>query len=296
MISLRDKISKGNYILPHKFSFITLEEFCELNNIDENNITEQQINYFYDNYGKKQGLPASNYDLNTTHNDWIIENLMSHDYKIVVKRINKLLGSYILDVNTDRLSEKHTNARIIRISLNKACDIFNDDSEKTFKLNVSKLSNEFYNIINFHNYYITLIYKYDNENVIILEPKFTDNATDFVSDNKFIYHITDKNNLNNILKKGLRPKAKKNYEDTIYRYFIDRIYFTVHSNDVKYDLKNVIHDLGYSISSNDYVLIKIDTSKLNITFWWDDASYGTTVYTYESIPPKFIEVINIDNI
>ena len=38
-------------------------------------------------------------------------------------------------------------------------------------------------------------------------------------------------------------------------------------------------------------------SKLNITYWWDDASGGETVYTIESIPPKFIKVIgNVSNL
>lgn len=35
MISLKAKILKGDYIIPHKFSFITFEDFCELNNILE---------------------------------------------------------------------------------------------------------------------------------------------------------------------------------------------------------------------------------------------------------------------
>jgi hypothetical protein len=130
----------------------------------------------------------------------------------------------------------------------------------------------------------------------ILEPKYTEDATNFVKENRYIYHITNKDNLKNILKKGLRPKAKKNNSDEIYRYFIDRVYFTVHSANIKQDLINVINDLGYTIYSNEYAILKIDIEKLNITFWWDDASQGTTVYTYESIHPKFINVIDFDNI
>ena len=296
MISLKDKISKGNYILPHKFSFITLEEFCELNNIDENNITEQQINYFYDNYGKKQGLPASKYDAVTTHNDWIVENLKSHNHTIVVKRLKKLLGDDLIAVNTDKLSEKFTNARIIRLAINKNCDIFDNDSEVTFKLNSNKLSKDIYTILNFHNYYITLIYKYETENVIILEPKYTEDATDFVKSNKYIYHITNRSNLQNIIKKGLRPKAKKSKDTGIYRYFVDRIYFTVHNDNIKFDLISVIKDLGYDLDDSDYVILKIDISKLNATFWWDDASHGNTVYTYESIHPSFINITRLDKL
>ena len=296
MKTLKEQLTNKSYLIPHKFSFITLEEFCELNNINENNISNEQIEYFYEHYGEKRGLPASKYDFKTTHNDWIVENLKSHNHSIVVNRIKKLLGTYILNIDTEKLSEKYTNARIIRIALDKKCDIINTDSEKTFNLKNCELSDKLYNILNFHNYYITLIYRYDYENVIILEPKYTDEATNFVKENRYIYHITNKDNLENILKKGLRPKAKKNNSDEIYRYFIDRVYFTVHSTNIKQDLTNVINDLGYTVYSDEYVILKIDIKKLNITFWWDDASQGTTVYTYESIHPKFINVIDFDNI
>ena len=295
MKTLKEHLNYKSYLIPHKFSFITLEEFCELNNIDENNISDEQIEYFYDNYGRKHGLPASVYDAKTTHNDWIVENLKSHDYSIVIKRLKKLLGTSILNIDADILSEKYTNARIIRISLNKNCDIFNIDSEKTFKLKKCELSDKLYNVLNFHNYYITLIYTYEYENVIILEPKYTEESTNFVKENRYIYHITNKNNLKNIIKKGLRPKAKKNNSEELYRYFIDRVYFTVHSANIKQDLTRVITDLGYNIYSDEYVILKIDTEKLNITFWWDDASHGITVYTYESIHPKFINIIDFNN-
>ena len=62
----------------------------------------------------------------------------------------------------------------------------------------------------------------------------------------------------------------------------------------KYDLSSIISDLNLW---DNYTILKIDISKLNITYWWDDASRGNTVYTVESIHPKFIKVIdNIDNV
>ena len=48
MKNLTDYIKE--YKMPHKFSFITLEEFCELNDIDENELTDSHIEYFYENY------------------------------------------------------------------------------------------------------------------------------------------------------------------------------------------------------------------------------------------------------
>ena len=289
----RDIIKHERYEMPDEYSFITLEEFCELNGLIEEELTDNQINYFYEHYGKRSRLPMCRYHADHDHNDWIVENLQSHDYKIVIKRLSKLLGNDLL-YTSDKMSEKRVNARIIRLALSKKCDIFNDDSEKTFKLNNSKLAKDIVDILKFHNYYITLIYKYDNENIIILEPKQTENATEFVKKSNYVYHITDKRNIADILRKGLRPKAKKMQDEEPYRYYTDRIYLISDSDNIKYDLSSVISDLNLW---HNYAILKIDISKLNITYWWDDASNGNTVYTVESIHPKFIEVIdNINNV
>ena len=288
MKSIYEIISKG-YEMPHKFSFITLEEFCELNNLDENSLTEEQINFFYDNYGKSSGLPASRYDLTHTHNDWVIENLQSHDHKIVIRRIKDVLGDQLLNIDTEDASEKLTKARIVRFFINKSCNIFNSNSETTFKLKDCKIANEINKILKFHNYYITQIYLHENNNILIIEPKQTENATDFVKESNYVYHITYKQNLTNILRTGLRPKVKKSKDEPAYRYFTERVFLIMHSPRIRKDLIQVLGDLD---AWNNYVILKIDVSKLNITFWWDDASIGNTIYTVESIPPKYITVIN----
>lgn len=282
------------YKMPHKFSCITLEEFCELNDIDENELTDYHIDYFYENYGKRQGLPASHYDASHTHNDWICEMLQSHNHEIVIKRIKTILGDDLIDVTDKGLSEKKYDARIISFDIKKECDILDSDSESTFELKKNKLSDAIYDVLNFHNYYITLIYKLTDKNTIIIEPKQTQNATEFVKKSHYVYHVTYKENIKDILKKGLRPKAKKMQDAVRYRYYTDRIFLIADSPELKDNLYKVIDDLKIY---DDYIILKIDISKLNITFWWDDASTGNTVYTVESIPPKLIEVIdNINNI
>jgi hypothetical protein len=289
----RDIIERERYEMPDEYSFITLEEFCELNGLIEEELTDNQINYFYEHYGERSRLPMCRYHIDNDHNDWIIENLQSHNYKIVINRLKNLLKNKITNIDTS-LSEKRKNARIVKIYLDKDCDIFNKDSQETFTLNDSELSNEINDILKFHNYYITLIYFYAYSNVLILEPIQTENATDVVKQYNYVYHITHKDNIQSILKKGLRPKVKKSNEDDRYRYYTDRIFLILNTDDVKKDVKRVINDLNLL---RDYAILKIDISKLNITYWWDDASKGNTVYTVESIHPKFIEVIdNINDI
>ena len=197
----RDIIKHERYEMPDIYSFITLEEFCELNGLIEEELTDYQINYFYEQYGRKRSLPMCRYHVDHDHNDWIIENLQA---------------------------------------------------------------------------------------------KQTENATEFVKKSDYVYHITDKRNIADILRKGLRPKAKKMQDEEPYRYYTDRIYLISDSDNIKYDLSSIISDLNLW---DNYTILKIDISKLNITYWWDDASRGNTVYTVESIHPKFIKVIdNIDNV
>lgn len=49
MKSIEEYITKisSKYKLPDKYGFRTLDEFCDINNIDINNITEEQVNFYY---------------------------------------------------------------------------------------------------------------------------------------------------------------------------------------------------------------------------------------------------------
>ena len=80
MKSLKEAITnKNKYILPHRFSFITLEEFCELNSICEDNLTDSQIEYFYNNTDK-----------------CIANRICPKCYNKLVARTNSYDGSYFL--------------------------------------------------------------------------------------------------------------------------------------------------------------------------------------------------------
>ena len=61
---------------------------------------------------------------------------------------------------------------------------------------------------------------------------------------------------------------------------------------MKDDISNVIVDKMY----DDPIILRINLKNHNISLWYDDSSYGNTVYTLEAIPPNLIEVINIEDI
>ena len=223
-----------------------------------------------------------------SHNDIIRESLKSHNYEHLLKQLKELLSNNIIAIDKNHSTEKKFNNRIVVLQITNKLDIFNNSLHK---LNDSKLSHKIYEILNFHNYYISLIEYNQNNNLIYLEPMYTKEATEFIRSNgDILYHITNRKNLNDILKTGLRPKVGKSNDPNKngYRYFVERVFLIANSKNIKDDIDEVTSNLD----ENDYVILKIDASKLNFTFWWDDASKGNTVYTYESISPKFISIAN----
>lgn len=288
MERLKDKLMEclGVYRMPNKFSFRTMEEFCDLNNLDIDNMSEDVVNFFYDNLDVVK-LPNCNRDL-MTHNEWILESLKSHHHKHLIHSVEKIFGDDLLKVS-DVPSQKKLNNRDLAFVISTDTGIF---SNNRTKLSDSPLSKKLYKVLDFHNYYISTIEHNSDYGAIYVEPLYTEDATQFVKDNGgIVYHITDRKYLDKILRTGLRPKVS-NAEKGMYRYFTERVFLISHSEDIEEDIENVIYDTDIQ----DYVILKIDVSKLNITFWFDDASEGNTIYTYESIPPKFISVISEEEI
>lgn len=115
---------------------------------------------------------------------------------------------------------------------------------------------------------------------------------------RYIYHVTVKNKLDNILKIGFVPKNScltgLNYDGRCH-FFLD--------NDKK-DLENIVQSYmeqwgknnktytnNQLIENDDYVIIQVDTQKFNgnIKFYPDpNFPKGIAVFTYGNIPPKCI--------
>lgn len=240
---------------------ITLEGFCEVHQLD---INDDSIKCFYNRRSYIR----------------IDENLQSHTAHKLIKVLKKKFKiNHIYSENPDTRS-------IIEIEVDENNEYVNDESLKTFDLMDSDNGIEFKKYLDFYNYYLTYVEKIDNGYKLYLEPLYTDPITH----PKICYHICEKDALNSILKTGLRPKIGKS-KLLRYRYFPERVFMIVHSDKYKEDIKDVISDLQLK----NYVILKIDTSKCNITFFQDLASENPhCIYTYESIPPKLIEVFELD--
>lgn len=284
MKTIKDYIK--NYRKPKKWGLWTFEEFCDINNLNESNITDEDINYFYSN--RYKFLPDR---INGSYTDWVNESLTSHSREKLINKLMKILGEYYISIID--VKEKDMKVGVFGIEVSKDCPIISNTTEKDCQLSHSKMSEKIYDVIQFFNYYITLVDSSQISYGLYFEPYYTERADDVVKrGGNILYHITDKKNLSKILKTGLRPKVGKTLSENGYRYFSERIYLIFHTDNVKDDISNVIVDKMY----DDPVILRINLKNHNISLWYDDSSYGNTVYTLEAIPPKLIEVINIEDI
>jgi hypothetical protein len=109
--------------------------------------------------------------------------------------------------------------------------------------------------------------------IFVFEPKYDQ----IITSPKYIYHVTDLKFLENIKSIGLKPKTLNKRAS-----HPERIYFSLNdqANNIlwgkmKYHIKNGI-------------LLTIDTTKLNNTFYNDPNFQDLGIYTYENIPPSSI--------
>lgn len=280
------------YKKPYRWGLWTFEEFCDINNLNENTISEDAIEFYYNSL--YQFLPDHK---NGTYTDWINESLTSHNRDILIKKLKNIFDSYFI-ASID-VKEKPMKKGVFAIKVSQECPAIDKKSTSTFKLTNSKLSNDIYDCLQFFNYYITIIKEFVDTYIIYFEPLYTESTNDVIKKNgNIVYHITNTDNLQTILRTGLRPRVGKSIADNGYRYFSDRTFLIGHSDNIVKNIKSVLRDKGYNDPYDDrYVLLKIDLKNHNIPLWFDDASSGEmNVYTLTAIPPKLISVIKLDDL
>lgn len=275
-----------SYKLPDKNGFRTFDEFMELNGYTEENISEHAIQFFYDR--NWSNYPNRNFEI---YQNNLYETLTSHN---VDSLINKLTKEFEEINNIEKISSKNSKALPISVFINKKDnDIFDDTRIESLKTLDNDQGNKFSDILTFFNYYVSQIYDKDNYYEILLEPAFTSKIDN--KNIKYIYHITNRKNIQNIKIFGLRPKVGKTPEEGGYRYFTKRLFF-VSDNDsneqlIK-DLSDEIKDLGLdnkNINSK-YAIIRIDISKHNIDLYKDTASESkNSVYVHIPFRKELLE-------
>ena len=295
MVSLEDYIASHRFVLPDKYGgHRTFEEFLDLNGIDENSVTQEAIDFYYGfNFCPVIERKHSSFMFS------IIETLKSHPHEKLMNRIGKEFSGKYERIYC--ISNKDADALPVVLQVPKDNLFVTSFELGGNRLSNTKTSDKLYDILEFFNYYVTLIERsneidgYD----IFFEPEYTKDILQDIKDNGgHVYHVTSKENYEKIKRTGLRPKVGKvRKEAGGYRYFTERTFLIGDNKSKEETIKNirsVINDL----EKKEYVIIDIDLSNYEIGLWEDGASEGKyNVYTYEAIPPRLISraIDNINN-
>ena len=288
---------------PKKNGFCTFEEYCDINGINDTNISERDINFYYTfRYFYVPDYVGDNY------RERLYETLTAHSKESLVKRLISLLNEFIIDIDINTV--KRLDKGIFAFLISKDCPIFGEDDKEflsSFELSDCELSDKIYNILEFYKYYITYIEEYKKENeegdilegyILAIESYFTEDARAAIKENgNILYHITESLNVPDILRKGLRPKTGKRKYQGGYRYFPERVYLIGNNPNIVENIDSVIIDKQFEKRGIQYSILKIDLGEHNVSLWYDDASVGKyNVYTLEAIPPSLISITTLDEI
>ena len=276
----------------------TFDEYLYENNIQEESVTEKDILHY--NF-QKFWLSDT---INGTYEDWINETLTPHSKDKLIQSIGFILGDYCeaIDDNPSQKENYQSKGQVV-FFVKPDCPIFDEpdvDFLTSFELADCSMADEIYNVLEFRNYFISEIQYSEKYNLFFLfvESYFTTDASkEIKTSGNILYHITNRKNLNNILRCGLRPKTGKRPYEGGYRFFPKRLYLIGNNPNIKADIENVVKDKQFEESGIDYIILKIDLGNHNIGLWYDDASNNKfNVYTLELIPPKLIKEVSIDEI
>lgn len=291
MKNIKEYLNKDYYIsykLPNKNGFRTFEEFMELNGYTEENISEHAIQFFYNR--NWSDYPNRNFEVFQNN---LYETLTSHNVDSLINKLSKEIKDII---NIEKISNKKSDALPISVFIKKDNNIINDESIKSLKLLKNKDANTFEDILTFFNYYISEIVDRIVYYEVLLEPVFTTKVN--TEGIKYIYHITNRNNIQKIKTLGLRPNVGKTREEGGYRYFTKRLFFVTDkngNNQLINDLEDEIKDLGLDNKNinKKYSIIRIDISKYNIDLYKDAASEAeNAVYVHIPFRKELLEYFN----
>lgn len=269
----------------HKPNFdTTIEEFCDNNNINIDNIDENQLSVFY--YHKQNYSEVS--DARNTYLKNIVESLTSYSGKRLAEKIQKIIS----DHGEVAFYEKDIPHTII-IYLNDNY-LLNSNSFNDFTLSDTKESNIIYFELDRFKYHITEISKNKTSKYIVIEPRYSEDVTKKLRNKTDIfYHVTLKSNVDKIFKRGLTPKVGKTRMQGGYRYFPEKVFLIANSENIVNDLNHIIDNKNY----NDYAIIKIDLSGHDVGLYVDNYyDSENIVYTFEAIPPQILSVVKFEDI
>lgn len=143
-------------------------------------------------------------------------------------------------------------------------------------------------------YFPSYVEKRKNERTIQYEPSHQDTVNDKVREKRYVYHLTQSQKIPKILKNGLAPKTnnkKFKYPGRVYFFLSEPSYEKCLSLMNEFYREELRKNHGLEAYEGSYTLLRINTEQLNNVDFSYDPNAEDCVYTYDNIPPKYIEVI-----
>lgn len=196
--------------------------------------------------------------------NYITEFLKSIDDEFVIKQLNKIDDKIFIQKCDD---ERFKNYKQNYFVLMSEYDISKDE--------------RFANTIEKFGYHISDSEKEPFGFVFFIESNNSEDMSKYIQDNFYgvVYHITDKKNVNSILKNGLRCKNT---------WGAQKLYLFA-SLSVRKDAEQIADMLGIDFS--EYAIMKIDLPKFISVYKDTRMERDNCFYTYTSIPPRYIKCI-----
>ena len=192
MKSLKSRLQRIE--LPRYYGNRTLEEYCDVNGIDIDNITESQLHmYSHFVYTRERSHHALLNHIN--------EMLKSHNGEELANKIMHVLNSDAFDAGIHKIDNC-----VISLWVEKDSPIITKTITKDIILSDCHESEKIYELLEYYGYYITHIdYKQVSKDYeIVFEPKYT---KEYNSKNGIYYHVTTKSKINDILNIKIRRKG-----------------------------------------------------------------------------------------
>ena len=199
--------------------------------------------------------------------DGIDEMLQSHNSNKLISKLRKEYPKYV-NIEIDPDTASGGDNEIIRLR------------------GISPKDKKFLNIIQFFNYCVT---GRDNLGWLYIEPRYTEKVILPASSHGCVYHITKRENLESITRRGLRVRS-----DNQSRSYPERIYFFTCPPDQVRSIASKVSRMLY-IGDDDLVVLKVNTNSHHIDFYKDTAMgelMDYSLFAYENIPAEIIKVMN----
>lgn len=268
----------------------TIIEYLQENNPDKiakNNFIYQEMTDFYNDEIPNKYIQLYE-NCNLLDFLYIHENLQTHDYKKLQNQLLKEYDDYIDSFEDYQGSDDKKSFYIILKNTKK-------DNPLSIK-NISKnnhITIKFFGLLDFFNYKYSNYERLNDKYALYIEPIYSEDATDYFNKcHRQAYHLTYKDNVDKILKSGLRIKSGS------YREFPERIYLWA-SEDNKLNKQKLLEfakKIFYinNLSLDDIGIIKVDLYKTEYPVYHDTSMKDKeALFIYNNIPAKLCKEIKI---